>query len=292
MPNTANPTDCHATKSSVGFLFWNLQQRDRSDLVAQLVAERDVDIVIIAEGKAVRETMVEKLWRVDPGFYEPIPGIGKLLCYIRTEAMAFRELFRDDSGRLAICSLNLFSQEFLLAVVHLVSKAEHDVDDQSAEAQILSERIRLSEETRPNPHQRTIALGDFNMNPFETGMTKASGFHGMMSRCSVKNGSRVVQSREYGFFYNPMWSFLGDLSPGPAGTLHHKRSGHQVSYDWNMFDQVLFRRDVLPWFQNDIEIVTRIGNNELTDEHGRPDPNVGSDHFPIYFRLQENSTRG
>ena len=55
-------------------------------------------------------------------------------------------------------------------------------------------------------HQRTILVGDFNMNPFETGMVAARGLHGVMSRHIAQRGSRTVQGRSYPFFYNPMWS--------------------------------------------------------------------------------------
>jgi hypothetical protein len=93
-----------------------------------------------------------------------------------------------------------------------------------------------------------------------------------------------VDGTEYPFFYNPMWGFFGDRTPGPPGTFHYRHSGY-LSYDWNMFDQVLVRPDVLPWFRGDVEIVTNVGETELTRLNGRPNPAVGSDHFPIVFRL-------
>lgn len=94
----------------------------------------------------------------------------------------------------------------------------------------------------------------------------------------------MVQGREYPFFYNPMWGFFGDRTEGPPGTHFYRHSGH-VSFDWNIFDQLLLRTDVLPWFRDDIEILTRIGETELQLANGRPNSEIGSDHFPIVFRL-------
>ena len=52
-----------------------------------------------------------------------------------------------------------------------------------------------------------------------------------------------------------------------------------------MFDQVLVRAEALPWFANELEIVTKIGDTELGGPDGRPNRDIGSDHFPIVFRL-------
>ena len=45
------------------------------------------------------------------------------------------------------------------------------------------------------------------------------------------------------------------------------------------------RAEALPWFTNDLEIVTNIGDTGLGGSDGRPNKDVGSDHFPIVFRL-------
>lgn len=142
--------------------------------------------------------------------------------------------------------------------------------------------LRRAEEQ--HRHRRTIVVGDLNMNPFEAGVVNASGLHAMMTQAIVRDGSRDVQGREYPFFYNPMWGFFGDRTPGPPGTYYYRHSGH-LSYDWNIFDQVLIRPEALPWFQGDVEILTKVGDVELLGRHGRPNAEVGSDHLPIVFRL-------
>jgi hypothetical protein len=48
---------------------------------------------------------------------------------------------------------------------------------------------------------------------------------------------------------------------------------------------VLIRPEALPWFQGDVAILTKVGDVDLLGANGRPNPEVGSDHLPIVFRL-------
>ena len=53
-----------------------------------------------------------------------------------------------------------------------------------------------------------------------------------------------------------------------------------------MFDQVLLRPSLLPYYPDGgARILTRLGTVSLADDRGRPDPEVGSDHFPVVLRL-------
>jgi len=121
------------------------------------------------------------------------------------------------------------------------------------------------------------------MNPFEDGVVSTNGFHGVASRRIAEKRKRTVQKREYPFFYNPMWNFFGDATPGPPGTYYYKES----DFFWNMFDQVLVRPDLLPFFSNeDLKILTSDGNTSFLSSQGVPDVNVVSDHLPIFFKLE------
>src|SRR5207249_3164619 len=73
-------------------------------------------------------------------------------------------------------------------------------------------------------HQRTVLVGDFNMDTFHPGVVGAEGFHGMMTRDLVEARERTVSGRAYRFFYNPMWRFFGDHSPGPPGSYFYSGS--------------------------------------------------------------------
>jgi hypothetical protein len=123
------------------------------------------------------------------------------------------------------------------------------------------------------------------MNPFEPGVVNANALHGVMTRRIAERNVRVVQGKQYQFFYNPMWGLLGDATPGPPGTYYKARSEHMCHF-WNMFDQVLIRPDLLHLFSNeDLEILESNGHTSLLSVQGVPDADVASDHLPVFFRL-------
>lgn len=271
-----------ATGSQLTCLFWNVARKDLSPLVARLAAERSADIVVLAENGAGPGATLQELHRfLDPAFSEPTSEQTRIDLFGRHDGLDLQETYADASGRLTVRVLRLGEEELLLAAVHSVSKTNWDRADQAAESCVLSDQIRRVESEYG--HARTILVGDLNMNPFEDGMVQANGLHAMMTRATAQTRARQVQGRDYPFFYNPMWGFFGDRTPGPPGTFYYRHSGH-LSYDWNIFDQVLLRPDVLPFFE-DVEIVTRIGETELIAANGRPDTHNASDHLPILFRL-------
>ncbi len=134
-------------------------------------------------------------------------------------------------------------------------------------------------------HTRTLLVGDLNMNPFESGMIAAGSLNAVMTRDLADRVTRRVQRRDYPFFYNPMWSLLGDATRGPAGT-YYRDSGDHHDYFWNMFDQVLVRPTLLPHFRNeDIMIPSDDGTASLLNARGFLDENCASDHLPLLFKL-------
>ena len=271
---------------SLTCLFWNVARRDDlSELVAGLASERGADVLVLAENGADAGDTLDTLRRlVEPSFVHPTSEQARVHVFGRGEHLDLREVYVDASGRLTVRVLRYGGAELLLAAAHLVSRLPSwGREDQTAEVRELSQQIRAEEQRRG--HARTILVGDLNMNPFEDGVMQANGLHAMMTKTTAEERSRRVQGRDYPFFYNPMWGFFGDRTPGPPGTYYYRHSGH-LSYEWNILDQVLLRPEVLPLFE-DVEIVTKIGETELVGANGRPDGKVASDHLPIVFRLGE-----
>ncbi|WP_211204018.1 hypothetical protein [Chloroherpeton thalassium] len=107
----------------------------------------------------------------------------------------------------------------------------------------------------------------------------------MMTRKLVEKEKRIVQGKTYPYFYNPMWGHFGESLPTPSGTHYHARS-EQVVFFWNMYDQVLIRPALFPYFDSkDLLILTSDGKNSLLTSTGTPDIQNGSDHLPILFKL-------
>jgi hypothetical protein len=175
--------------------------------------------------------------------------------------------------------------DIILAVAHLPSKlSDSDGANRTAECREVSRSLR-DVERRLN-HNRTVLVGDLNMNPFEDGVVNADCLHGVMTREIADQRVRTVLNREYPLFYNPMWNLFGDLPPGPPGTYYYGKGGCKV-YFWNLYDQVLVRPALLERFDSDdVQIITSAGGSPLVTASGRPDKQGASDHLPLFFSLQ------
>ncbi|HAO20946.1 MAG: hypothetical protein BWK80_43515 [Desulfobacteraceae bacterium IS3] len=116
-------------------------------------------------------------------------------------------------------------------------------------------------------------------------MVGAEGLHAIMDRDIVAKKSRIVQGEERFFFYNPMWNHFGNFPRPPAGTYFYSGS-KQISYFWNMFDQMMIRADLLEYFNDEsLKILTSAGSTSLLNSSKRPDKERASDHLPIMFDL-------
>ncbi|MCI0690586.1 hypothetical protein L0337_01115 [candidate division KSB1 bacterium] len=244
-----------------------------------------IDVVLLVECIVPPEVMLTALNEKRIKKYHYAPGIGckKVEIFVRFSSEFIQPIHEED--RLTIRHLALPGKlDLLLAVTHFPSKLSWSESSQALECIELARSIRFAE--KKISHSRTVLVGDLNMNPFEDGVISAHGLHGVMSRSLANKKSRIVQSKEYAFFYNPMWNLLGDATPGAPGTFYYNDS-QPIVFFWNMFDQVLIRPDLLSIFHNeDLKIITVDKNGSFLSKQGIPDKDRLSDHLPIFFKLR------
>jgi hypothetical protein len=266
------------------FLFWNLNNRPLEDRVRRLVIRHEVDVLILTECTIPPVTMLRALNTGNEGadYHITDTNCDEVVIYARFSREFTTPM--HESGRYTIRAISLPGRDqILLAAAHLPSKLYIGDDGHTLECVRLAEAIRLTE--RRANHSRTVLVGDFNMNPFEGGITTAMGLHGVMAKEVAKRGARTVQGASYPFFYNPMWGHFGDATKGPPGTYYYERADHKVFF-WNIFDHVLLRPSLLDVFENEhLMVLTSDGSDSLLTESGRPDRLAASDHLPILFRL-------
>ncbi len=266
------------------FLFWNIAQLDLRPTITALVVEHKVDVLVLVECKIAPSAVCSTLSRcVERAFFVPQCNSSKVTLVTSFSPRFCKPL--AEGNRYTIQALTLPGKdEFLLAAVHMPSKRNMSDESQMFECSKLSAGIRSAELARK--HARTVLVGDFNMNPFESGMVGAPGFHGTMAREVAMRRTRTVQAQEYPFFYNPMWSCFGDFPDRPPGTTYYERAEH-VCYFWGMFDQVLIRPDLVQSFDPaSLRILTHAGSQPLVGGNGRPSKSFASDHLPILFKIQ------
>jgi hypothetical protein len=266
-------------------LFWNINRKPLAPVIADLAHEQKVDVVVLIECNIEPHILLTALNSSGGDDFHLSPGLSKAIrIFTRFSRSFLTRIFDSESERLVIRRLSLPARsEILVCVAHLPSKLRWTSEDQSFECTNIARRI-ASEEDKAG-HQRTVLVGDFNMNPFEPGVVAAGGLHAVMSREVASSRSRTVQGREYRFFYNPMWNHFGDANSNTAGSYFYGAS-KPISYFWNVFDQVLIRPELAERFDsNSLQILKSAGKSSLVRGDGRPDGTTYSDHLPIVFEL-------
>jgi hypothetical protein len=275
-------------------LFWNICKKPLIDEIVSLCHHHDVDILILAESAMLEVEILEALNTGTERLYlAPLNLSEKLFFFFRYPAESIASI--SDEGGVAIRKISPpIGCEFLLVALHLPSKLHRTEYDQAAEARRVAELIREAEEQVG--HNRTIIIGDLNMNPFEDGVVGADGFHAVMTQNIALKRSRKVANQKRLYFYNPMWGRMGDFSTTePPGTYYYSKSGY-INYFWHTFDQVLLRPDLLDFFsQEDLSVIYEIGNKSLLTQKKIINKKSFSDHLPIKIKLkieQENKKNG
>ncbi|MEM6803111.1 MAG: hypothetical protein AAF696_17025, partial [Bacteroidota bacterium] len=221
--------------------FWNINRKELSDLIVEFVNEQQIDVLILAE--STEQTIldfIKKQSKYNPSRKFNIIAQSKvdLLSVYDHKIFDINEDFINSKrwtyAKITIPGIIVFN----LFCIHFHSKVNWSTDSQSLECVNLSRDIALVEEG--TGIDETILIGDFNMNPYESGMVAANGLHALPDLDHIKDRkARVIDGVRYKYFYNPMWSFFGD-SVKPYGTFYYREPGH-VSQEWNIFDQVIYR---------------------------------------------------
>ena len=266
-------------------LFWNVGKGFAESYLPALCSENDVDILILAEDYSDRGRISSLINPVISGanFQElSNPDFMTIRVYTKLNPLQFTWI-ENYAKRAAIYAYRSISgNDLIIAAAHLPSKLRSDDLDQSIYATGLRGAVERAEIDQG--HTYSIVIGDLNMNPFEEGMTSFSGLHGVMDKAVARKISRGFASTTSSFFYNPMWSRLGDESTGPPGTYYYN-SGGAINHYWNLFDQLLLRPSLIPHYEaGDLRIVTGVGDKSLL-ENGIIDRSI-SDHLPLFFELQ------
>ena len=263
--------------------FWNIQKTTNCENVIDLILDTGVDVIALAEQGFHERQLIGEFYKRTGRLLHSLNLIdSRIRFYSTIEEKMFRKHTDDD--KYSVRELRLRGRQSLLLVgVHLPSKLRATVEDQTGFARRVAKEILRIEERAT--HTRTVVFGDFNMNPFEPGMTAHDSFHAVMDRRIAEQKSRVWKGETSQFFYNPMWKLMGDSSTPALGT-HFFRKGGLVEYFWHTLDQVLIRPSLLPFVRDeDVRIVRKLGTNELLNDKSPFIRTEHSDHLPITFKL-------
>ena len=264
-------------------MFRNTGGRDNHAAMGQLCREHDVDILLLAEAEAASPTLAadingaagltRTLWE--------LPRLGsRIRAFTRYAPGFIRPAFDDGHVKMLHLSPPI-GVPLLIVAAHLPSKLRAGDEDQAYRIRRL--RSDIEDQEGRSGHQNTLVIGDLNVNPFEDALAAADGLHGVMDRTLATRPARTVQGKPWDYFYNPMWSRLGDDSAGPPGTYWYASSG-LVNHFWNTFDQVLLRPGLLPYFNSArLRVLDQVGERSILSV-GRGTVGL-SDHLPLVLDL-------
>lgn len=174
----------------VTFLFWNIFKRPLQDRIARIAAVHDVDVIILAECDIALQALLTTLNANAARPYALPFSIGEKLRIFTRLSVPMIDVFNDPIGGLTIRHIRLSPPpDVLLAAVHLPSRVNWDMDDQTLEMPVLASELVRAENNIGT--QRTILIGDFNMNPFDPGMVGAQALNAVMTRNLARREDRT-----------------------------------------------------------------------------------------------------
>jgi hypothetical protein len=256
-------------------LFWNLRRKSLHELVWAIAEEHSVDIAVLAE---IPSTFPAS-FGTPPFLRYNIPNFHLVAVFGQYPTDYVSPL--RAATRFATLAFSLPTYpSFTLAVAHLPDRRNNSLEARTDAARRFAESIRADEFA--SKHQRTIVLGDLNMNPFEVGVYGGCSLNGVPTKRLAGSRARRIRQEEYPYFYNPMWGLLGDRTPGPPGTYYHS-SADSGELHWHILDQCLLRPDTMHWLI-DVAVIEIVREETLSTKAGIPRSNI-SDHFPVLVRL-------
>lgn len=249
-------------------LLWNVNRKDPGPILDSLIAQLSADIVVIPE--------CPRSAKAPAGYVRLTTPYSALTIFSKRKSS--RLIAEDPSERFVAVSHTPSSVTIIGC--HLLSKL-HGSDEDSFTAAGRLRHFIESIETQVG-HDRTVVLGDMNMDPFENGMVHCDGLHAVMTRHIATRGTRTVQRAERKFFYNPMWSHYGD-SRETAPATYFYASSKSRAYFWHMYDQILIRPILIPTLVT-VSILESAGQTVLVDAEHKPLTAI-SDHLPVSVTL-------
>lgn len=267
----------------IKIVFWNIKNNlNAVPALTEICSEHKIDIVVLCEANKVPEQLfLKNLRKTDANFDSTLslPTNRTLLFHNKKH-----KITKHHDGKFySLFKINESDSPILLVSLHLPSMLYYDEDDIGHQATLIKREIEIYEEELQT--NKTIVVGDFNLNPFSKLMVSATGFNAVMDYKIALKKFKTVSQVKYSYFYNPMWTLHGNVKNEVLGTyFYHKKP---TSFIWNVFDQVLLRPELIERFKfEELEILHKVGDESLLNANGRPNDKTYSDHLPIKFEIR------
>ena len=265
----------------ITFLTWNIKEKDCLQPLKEILKDFQVDILLLNES-LLDDTQIYQ----ETGLKRIISSHKRCKFYSKLFDATFYLHNDTVSDYILCCCLKTKNGIILVAGVHLPSKLCRDEDTQATLSIDHIEDINLQQEQLELT--QVMVFGDFNMNPFDKGMTDVKGFNSVSDKITAKK-IRKFNAREYERFYNPTFSLLGDFIPTigtqkVAGTYYLKSLKSVNEHHWNIIDSVLLKGKIIDALDlTTIQIIQQTKSYNLVNLH--KNKLLLTDHLPLLFKL-------
>jgi exonuclease III len=267
-------------------LFWNISNSAAAaELLPALVCEQDVSVLVLAESNNLFKKIAETISSKSARRYFPDPiGANKRLTWFSVFPWQENSHIEDDRGISIKEFFPPIGNSLTIAGVHAASQLYKTPEDLSELMHRHAKKVRQAESKLG--HDRTVVIGDFNLNPFDKGLISSESFHAVMDRRIAEKESRVVQEKSRAFFYNPMWSLYGQLNESGFLGSYKYYSSSSVELFWHCFDQALIRPCLLSRTgANIVKFVGKVESISLFDV--KKQKILYSDHLPLLLEIKD-----
>jgi len=307
---------------SISFVTWNINKSSYADIsiyLTDILKKHSPDTLTFFESENLVETDIEKLGysKIKLTSLEPSKKVIKMFLkdksnYEINNKYNFTELVVNELKSLTLspqvkdylveeskiirriektATLEAFEikntktkERFLYVALHIPSKINYDEYDQFQLAMNYKKYITNRAEEYGN---KVLVAGDFNMAPFERGMTEPMGFFAFQNNNEVNPAIEHILGNRQLSFYNPCWRLLGDYDTASksfraGGSFFYEKSRKRKAKTWHLFDQIIMTKNLFNFFDNDSLSLfeTTILSNDVKD------PKKTIDHLPLCFTLK------
>lgn len=272
----------------VKFLSWNINKKPAQFISKIKKIITNIDILLLIENTQVSDSVIEQELglkrlnsKININETEFTPKF-----YSKFDENEFEFVGISVSKRLVFTSLKFYNtEEVIICGIHFPSKKNYNELQQLEIAKEYVLEIEDLEKIKSNT--KTLIFGDFNMNPYELGMSEYSAFNATLSEFEAKKKIKEFHYKKYSYFYNPMWSFLGDRNHLTGekkipGSYYYNQKPY-----WNIFDKVIMRPDIIDFFDfSSLKLIENLGDEKIVNDNFFIDTNEYSDHLPLSFKIK------
>lgn len=256
-------------------LFWNMGGNDNVSLALSHMQDNDVGVAAFAEHFGAKFS--DGILR-DSGYRVLGYGGCDKIVVLASESIEVLDCFEES--RFTVLAMESSEARFVVAAAHLI-------DRMSAPDSAL--RLRTIRKMMGVVHgsesalsiNNTIAMGDFNANPYDKELLLPEAFNAMLFKGLLRSkSSRVWDGVDYPYFYNPTIHWLSE-DDGNYGSFYYS-SGDGTNPIWNCYDQMLVSPALMDRI-NGYSYLKRIGDEDLIAKV-RPRREI-SDHLPLFVDI-------